>query len=164
MLGRRSLLLPLNSCDPDIDHTFKQLRSKKNSNLLEKWPTKTMDENNPMALRDHYLPTMYTSPTCLRLPVVTAAHYEIKPSTIQSLPYFLGLSTSNPYGFLGEFLVVCSTIKLSGSTEDALRMLSLLPQGKSQTLVSFLSTKLHYFFGSIATRISEEVFSHRNDQ
>jgi hypothetical protein len=41
-----------------------------------------MGDNNPMALRDHYLPTTYTSPTCLRLPDVTTAHYEIKPSTI----------------------------------------------------------------------------------
>jgi len=75
-----------------------------------------------MALRDHYLPTTYTSPTCLRLPDVTAAHYEIKPSTIQSKPSFLGLSTENPHDFLGEFLAICSTIKLSGFTEDSLRM------------------------------------------
>jgi hypothetical protein len=75
-----------------------------------------------MALRDHYLPTTYTSPSCLRLPDVTAAHYEIKPSTIHSLPSFLGLSTENPYNFLGEFLAICSTIKLSRFTEDALRM------------------------------------------
>jgi hypothetical protein len=61
-----------------------------------------------------------------QLPDVTAAHYEIKPSIIQSLPSFLGLSIENPYDFLGEFLAICSTIKLSGFTEDALRM-SLFP-------------------------------------
>jgi hypothetical protein len=76
----------------------------------------------PIVLRDPYLPTTYASPTCLRLLDVTAAHYEIKPSTVQSLPYFLGPSTKNPYDFLGEFLAICSTIKLSGFTEDALRM------------------------------------------
>jgi len=53
---------------------------------------------------------------------VTAAHYEIKPGTIQSLPSFLGFSTENPYDFLGEFLAICSTINLSGFTEDGLRM------------------------------------------
>jgi hypothetical protein len=105
-----------------------------------------------MALRDHYLPTTYTSLTCLRLPDVTTAHHEIKPSTIQSL----GLSIENSYDFLGEFLAICSTIKLSGFTKDTLRMhlFPFFPQGKSQTLVSFFSTKLHYFLGSIAIRIS----------
>ena len=53
---------------------------------------------------------------------ITSAHYEIKPSMIQSLPSFLGLSTENPYNFLNKFLVICSTIKLVGFTEDALRM------------------------------------------
>lgn len=122
MLGRRSLSLPLISCYPDIERILRQLRSERNSNLLGKRTTETMGDDNPIALRDHYLPTTYTSPTCLRLPDVTAAHYEIKPSTIQSLPSFLGLSTENPYDFLGEFLAICSTIKLSVFTEDALRM------------------------------------------
>jgi hypothetical protein len=78
-----------------------------------------MGEVNHMALRDHYLHTIYTSPTCLRLPDIMAAHYEIKPSIIQSLPSFLGFSNENPYDFLNEFLAICSTIKLM----DSLRML-----------------------------------------
>jgi hypothetical protein len=122
MLGRHSLSLPLIYCNPDIERTLRQLRSERSSNLLEKHAIETMGDNNPMALRDHYLPTTYTSPTCLRLLDVTAAHYEIKPSIIQSLPSFLGLSTENPYEFLGEFLAICSTIKLNGFTEDALSM------------------------------------------
>jgi len=88
-MGRRSISLPFISCDPDIEHALRQLRIERNSNLLGESPTKTMGDNNPMALRDHYLPTTYTSPTFLRLPDVTAANYEIKPSTIQSLPSFL---------------------------------------------------------------------------
>jgi hypothetical protein len=48
-----------------------------NSNLLGAHPTKTVGDNNPMALQDHYLPTTYTSPTCLRLPDVTTAHYRL---------------------------------------------------------------------------------------
>ena len=50
------------------------------------------------------------------------ALYEIKPNTIQSLPSFLGLSTVNPYDFLSEFQAICSAIKLTGFTEDALRL------------------------------------------
>jgi hypothetical protein len=65
MLGCRSLSLPLISCDLDIERTLRQLRSVRNSNLLKEHPTKTMGDNNPMALRDHNLPTTYTSPICL---------------------------------------------------------------------------------------------------
>jgi hypothetical protein len=39
MLGRRSLSLPLISCDPDIERTLRQLRSERNSNLLGKHAT-----------------------------------------------------------------------------------------------------------------------------
>jgi hypothetical protein len=82
MLGCRSLSLPLISCELDIERALRQLKSERNSNLVGERTTETMGDNNPMALRDHYLPTTYTSPTCLRLPDVTTAHYEIKPSTI----------------------------------------------------------------------------------
>jgi hypothetical protein len=60
--------------------------------------------------------------SCLRLPDITATYYEIRPSTIQSLPVFLGLTHENPYDFLSEFQTICSTIRLTGFTEDALRM------------------------------------------
>ena len=68
-----------------------------------------MDELNHVALRDHYLPTTYTYLTCLRLPDITAAHYEIKPSIIQIYHLFLDLAIKNPYDFLNEFLAICST-------------------------------------------------------
>jgi hypothetical protein len=53
---------------------------------------------------------------------ITTTHYEIKPSTIQSLPTFLGLTHENPYDFLSEFQTICSTIQLMGFIEDALKM------------------------------------------
>ena len=122
MLGRQSLSLPLIACDPDIEHTLRQLRAKRNSKLPKEHTTETMGEVNHVALRDHYLPTTYTTPTYLRLSDVTAAHYKIKPSTIQSLPYFLELSTKNPCNFLSEFEAIFFTIKMTGFIEDALRM------------------------------------------
>ena len=72
MLGRRSLSLPLIACDPDIEHTLRQLRAEKNSNLLREHTTETMGDH--VALRDHYLPTTHTSLTCLRLPDNMATH------------------------------------------------------------------------------------------
>ncbi|XP_059463451.1 uncharacterized protein LOC132192202 [Corylus avellana] len=72
-------------------------------------------------LRDHFFPT-YTFSSCIQLPEVTVDHYEIEPSTIQSLPSFLGLDDENPYKLLDEFLKICSTIEIQGFTEDDLRL------------------------------------------
>jgi hypothetical protein len=42
MLGRRSLYLPLITCDPDIEHTLRQLRAKRKYNLPKEPTTNTM--------------------------------------------------------------------------------------------------------------------------
>jgi uncharacterized coiled-coil protein SlyX len=122
MLGRRSLSMPLIPCDPDIEHTLRQLRAERKASLSRENTTDTMAGIPHVALQDHYIPPTYTTPSCLRLPAVTATHYEIKPSTIQSLPTFLGFPHENPYEFLSEFQSICSTIQLTGFTEDALKM------------------------------------------
>ena len=83
MLGHRSLSLPLITCDPNIEHTLRQLRAKWKSNLPKEHTTDTMAEVPHVALQEHYIPPTYTTPSCLRLPDITATHYEIKPSTIQ---------------------------------------------------------------------------------
>jgi hypothetical protein len=121
MLGRRSLSFPLIPCDLELERTLRQTRFERNSNLLEERHTETMGEVNHVVLRYHYLPITYTTPTYLKLPDVTVAHYEIKPITIQSFSSFPGLITENPYDFLDEIQTICSTIKLTGFTEDALR-------------------------------------------
>jgi uncharacterized coiled-coil protein SlyX len=122
MLGRRSLSLPLVSCDPDIEHTLRQLRAERKASLSKENTIDTMAGIPHIALQDHYIPPTYTTPSCLRLPAVTATHYEIKPSTIQSLPTFLVFPHENPYEFLSEFQSICSTIQLTGFTEDTLKM------------------------------------------
>jgi hypothetical protein len=122
MLGRRSLSLPLISCDLDIEHTLRQIRAEKKASLSKENTTDTMAGAPHVALQDHYIPPTYTAPSCLRLPKITATHYEIKPSTIQSLPTFLGFTHENPYDFLSKFQTICSTIQLTGFTEDALKM------------------------------------------
>jgi hypothetical protein len=82
MLGRRSLSLPLITCDPDIEHTLRQLRAERKSKLPKEDTTDTMAEANHVALQDHYIPPTYTTPSCIRLLDIIATHYEIKSSTI----------------------------------------------------------------------------------
>jgi hypothetical protein len=72
-------------------------------------------------LRDLFFPT-YTYSSCIQLPEVTVDHYEIEPSTIQSLPSFFGLDNENPYKLLDEFLKICSALEIQGFTQDALRL------------------------------------------
>ena len=92
MLGHRSLSLPLITCDPDIEHTLRQIRAERSSKLSKEHTTDTMAGANHVALQDHYIPPTYTTPSCLGLPDITATHCEIKPSTTQILPTFLGLT------------------------------------------------------------------------
>jgi hypothetical protein len=82
MLGRRSLSLPLITCDPDIEHILRQHRAKRKSNLPKEPTTDIMARAPYVALQDHYIPPTYTTLSCLRLPDITVTHYEIKLSTI----------------------------------------------------------------------------------
>jgi hypothetical protein len=160
MLGRRSLSLPLISCDPDIEHTLRQIRAERNSKLSKENTTDTMVGAPHVALQDHYIPPTYTTPSCLRLPDITATHFEIKPSTIQSLPTFLGLTHENPYDFLSEFQTICSTIQLTRFTEDALKMRLFIFALKDKAKHWFQ----YHFLGSIAISFSQAIFPHRKDQ
>ena len=76
----------------------------------------------PITLRDHFVPTKYTPTSCIHIPNVGAAQYEIKSSVIQMLPSFYGLNNEDPYKHLDEFLEICSTVKLQNFIDDALRM------------------------------------------
>jgi hypothetical protein len=70
------------------------------------------EEEPLMLLRDHYIPSTYTSLSGPKLPQTTETHYEIKSSIIQMPPSFHGLYNEDPYKDLDEFLKICFTIKL----------------------------------------------------
>jgi hypothetical protein len=124
MFGCRSLSHPLNLCGLELKHTLRQSRTKRKSSGSRERSTKHMAREGErlILLRDHYLPSTYTSPSCLQLPNVTMANHEIKYSIIQMLPSFYGLNKEDPYQHIEEFLEICSTIKLQGFSKDALRM------------------------------------------
>jgi hypothetical protein len=93
---------------------LKETLSRKRFDLIEAYHIEIMakEEEPQMLLRDHYILSTYTSPSCLQLPQATATHYEIKSSIIHMLPSFHGLNNEDPYKHLDEFLEICSTIKL----------------------------------------------------
>jgi len=122
MFGRRSLLLPIIPYDLDLERIPRRCRYERNSRRKARSKTPMAEEQKPVLLRDHYVPTTYTPSSSLQLPDITAAHYEIKPSIIQMLPSFYGLDNEDPYKHLDEFLEICLTMRLQNISEDALRM------------------------------------------
>ncbi|RWR93155.1 hypothetical protein CKAN_02239100 [Cinnamomum micranthum f. kanehirae] len=56
-------------------------------------------------LKEHYSPSKYASPSCIQLPTIQAAQYEIKPSIIILIPSFYGLNNEDPYNHIDDFLL-----------------------------------------------------------
>jgi hypothetical protein len=122
MHGRRSLSLPLLNCNLDLERTLRHRKIERNSNLREQTKPMAEEVERTVLLRDHYVPSTYTSHSCLQLPNITVAHYELKSSIFQMLPSFYRLSNEDPYKHLDEFLEISTTIKLQNFSEDALKM------------------------------------------
>ena len=125
MLGRRSCHPDLVSLDQNLEQVLREIRSSKhlansshtNSQMFEERREEEVPPGNPpppplKALKEHYTPSEYASPSCIQLPTVQATHYEIKPSTINLLPSFYGLNNGDPYNHIDDFLVVYSTVQL----------------------------------------------------
>ncbi|GAV66881.1 hypothetical protein CFOL_v3_10391 [Cephalotus follicularis] len=74
-------------------------------------------------LIEHFTPRAYTTASCIRVPAVQTAQYEIKSSIIQMLPSFYGLANEEPYKHLDEFIEICSTFKIQNLLEDALKLI-----------------------------------------
>ncbi|KAF7812340.1 uncharacterized protein G2W53_033316 [Senna tora] len=131
MLGRRSLSFDLKSYDPEIERTPRLLRAHKQEEMAG-------DPLRP--LKEYFTPSKYDSPSSTRLPEIGANQFEIKPSIIQMLPSFYGLSSENPYKHIDEFLEVCSTFKLPNVSEDAIR-LRLFPFSLKDKAKHWLTTR-----------------------
>ncbi|KAF7812191.1 uncharacterized protein G2W53_033167 [Senna tora] len=131
MLGRRSLSFDLKSYDPEIERTLRLLRAHKQEEMAG-------DPLRP--LKEYFTPSNYDSPSSTRLPEIGANQFEIKPSIIQMLPSFYGLSSESPYKHIDEFLEVCSTFKLPNVSEDAIR-LRLFPFSLKDKAKHWLTTR-----------------------
>ncbi|GAV81001.1 hypothetical protein CFOL_v3_24460, partial [Cephalotus follicularis] len=74
-------------------------------------------------LSEHFTPRAYTTASCIRVPPVQAAQYEIKYNIIQMLPSFYGLANEEPYKHLDEFIEICSTFKIQNLSDDTLKLI-----------------------------------------
>ncbi|CAN6713111.1 unnamed protein product [Malus baccata var. baccata] len=134
MHGRHSRSLELVPYNPEIDRTFRQvLRKQKKQEPTERMALQDPNENR--ALMDYSAPTVGATSSCIVRPEITANQFELKPSFIQMLPSFYGLTTEDPNLHISDFVEICETLKIQGATNDAIRLrlfpFSLKDKGKS---------------------------------
>ncbi|GAB2271393.1 hypothetical protein Dimus_038912 [Dionaea muscipula] len=162
MFGCRSLKPKL----IEINHNLGKRKTKKKNPR-----TKTMvDEqdganggNNPTlpALNAHFVPNIYDIRSCIELPEIPAAHYEIKPRTIQSLPLFNGLAQEDPYAHLTEFTSISSTLKITNFPIGAMKLL-LFPfslRGKTKHWLSTLLPRTIKLWEEMSVAFLKKYFS-----
>ena len=145
MKGRRSqfpnLVGPIDNIEKLLHH---QAQYKTQNPAQEPIQPMAGQGELPKQMKEYFIPSYYKPSTCIHVPEVPAAQYEIKSSTIQMLPSFYGLTNEDPYKHLDEFLEICSTVKIQNFTDDALKL----------TLFPFsLKDKAKYWLGTIGRPI-----------
>ena len=79
----------------------------------------------PRTMMDYCRPNLDGASTSIARPRVQANTFEIKPSIIQMLQQsvqFDGFNDEDPNTHLQQFLEICDTFKISGVSEDAIRL------------------------------------------
>ena len=72
----------------------------------------TDQSNPPKVLMDFCYPPRSSNRSCIKLPSMSGAEFELKTSYITMLPKFSGLDTDDPYLFISEFEDVCAMFKI----------------------------------------------------
>ncbi|KAF7800736.1 DNA-directed DNA polymerase [Senna tora] len=72
-------------------------------------------------LREHAAPHLNQPPLCVVTPTLQAP-LELKSGLIHLLPKFIGLMNEDPYQYLKEFDVVCSSMKPERVTEEQIKL------------------------------------------
>ena len=75
------------------------------------------DPNENRALMDYSALTVGATSSCIVRPEITANQFELKPSFIQMLPSFYGLTTEDPNLHISDFVEICETFKIHGATK-----------------------------------------------
>ena len=122
MLGRRSLhpqlVDPIFEIERLLHHLHFDLIAENNQGIphipmAQQRPNIQMGHQEiPKQMKEYFIPQSYNPSSCIQLPNIPAAHYEIKPSIIQVLPSFYENTNEDPYRHLNKFFEICSTIKI----------------------------------------------------
>ncbi|CAN6465560.1 unnamed protein product [Victoria cruziana] len=125
MHGRRSLEPELISPMPNVNRLCRELIARSVAEMGQQIPAGEQIppcEEPSRLLREFFIPTEYDREVGGIEPQIGAAHYEIKASTINMLPFFHGLESEDLYHHINEFLDVCSTLRISHIEDDALKL------------------------------------------
>ena len=122
MHGRRSRSLERVAFDPEIERTFRQLLiiNRSQGQTIEGMAEQERDVRR--ALKDYSSATVDAAPSCIVRPTITANYFELKPSFIQMVPSFHGMSTEDPNLHIHNFLEICDTLKINGVKDEAIRL------------------------------------------
>ncbi|CAB1184473.1 unnamed protein product [Spirodela intermedia] len=96
-------------------------------------------ENNPMAMKNHYIPDSFQRASNIRVPLAPTVKFEINPENFQMLPNFHGLPLEEPHQHLEKFHMVCDLVNLPQVTPEIIKM-KLFPHTLRDKVSLWLST------------------------
>ncbi|CAA6665921.1 unnamed protein product [Spirodela intermedia] len=136
MHGRRSLHPRLEN--PFII-SFKNKNPKEKLILMDPEGSTGQTENNPMAMKNHYIPDSFQRASNIRVPLAPTIKFEINPRIFQMLPNFHGLPLEEPHQHLEKFHMVCDLVNLPQVTPEIIKM-KLFPHTLRDKASHWLST------------------------
>ncbi|CAA7411057.1 unnamed protein product [Spirodela intermedia] len=102
--------------------SFKNKNSKEKLILMDSEGSIGQIENNPMAMKNHYIPDSFQRASNIRVPLAPTVKFEIYREIFQMLPNFHGLSLEEPHQHLEKFHMVCDLVNLPQVTSKTIKM------------------------------------------
>ena len=120
-----------------------------------------MEENR--ILLDYMIPTVTEHQSAIRKPTINAAHFELKPGTLQMIQnsQFGGLPSEDPKEHVANFLEVCDTF-CQNVSEEAVRLRSF-PFSLRDRAKNWLNSLSDYHMGGSLSEIACKILSTRED-
>ncbi|CAA6656750.1 unnamed protein product [Spirodela intermedia] len=131
------------SLHPRLENPF--IISFKNKNLKEKLilidpkGSTSQTENNPMTMKNYYIPDSFQRASNIRVPLAPTIKFEINPKKFQMLLNFHRLPLEEPHQHLENFHMVCDLVNLPQVTPEIIKM-KLFPHTLRDKANHWLST------------------------
>ncbi|XP_048421217.1 uncharacterized protein LOC125468803 [Pyrus x bretschneideri] len=116
--------------------------------------------NENRMLMEYSTPTVTTSLSCIVYSQIAANNFELKPSFIQMMPSFYGLSTEDPNLHINEFLEICDTLKVHNVTDEAvkLRLFPFSLKDKAKTWLKSFPPNSITTWNDLASKLLQKFF------